>query len=84
MATMVLSNKSPRHARRHQLAKALKDHTEDMQDYEITHPGHRPDIKGEFAGVRVRFENGKQVVRLHPNQARFYLDQGVILPMFDA
>jgi hypothetical protein len=47
-------------------------------EYQITHPTHKPDLRGEFAGVKVYRRGGKQFVKLSPAQAKFYLDQGAI------
>jgi hypothetical protein len=49
--------------------------------YVILDEYHRPDLRGEFAGVRVVARDGKPVVHLLPEQAKFYLDQGAIAPL---
>lgn len=48
-------------------------------DYAITDGNHRPDLRGEFAGVRVAKHGGKHVVRLTERAARFYLDSGSLV-----
>jgi hypothetical protein len=50
-------------------------------EYEILDPGHKPDLKGEFAGARVQRRDNKQVVSLTDSQAKFYLDSGSIAPL---
>jgi hypothetical protein len=54
------------------------------RDYEILDPGHRPDLKGEFAGAKVQRRDNKQVVALTDSQAKFYLDSGSIAPLDEA
>lgn len=49
-------------------------------EYEILDPHHRPDLRGEFAGVKVYQRGPKQYVQLTPAQAQFHLDQGGIAP----
>lgn len=68
-----------RRAARKAGAKAVE-----RMDYVITDPHHRPDLRGEFAGAKVRKVGGKQVVALSAKQARFYLDQGVLEPLHKA
>ena len=46
--------------------------------YRITDPNHVPDMKGEFAGAKVKTVSGYQVVHLTEAQAKFYLDSGAI------
>jgi hypothetical protein len=48
--------------------------------YRITDPHHKPDLRGHFAGVQVVRRGAAQTVLLTANQARFYLDQGVLEP----
>lgn len=50
-------------------------------DYEITDPHHKADLRGEFAGAKVRMRSGKQIVSLTERQAKFYLDSGAIKPV---
>lgn len=50
------------------------------QEYEITDAAHRPDMRGEFAGAKVYTRGAKHYVQLTDAQARFYLDQGGIVP----
>lgn len=51
-----------------------------LTDYVIVDPAHRPDLRGELAGAKVRHHDGKQIVSLTENAARFYLDSGSIRP----
>lgn len=74
----MLNNLAHRHHRA--LRKAGKQAAA-VQDYEIVDRTHRPDLRGEFAGVKVRNKAGKQVVALTERQARFYIDQGAIAPL---
>jgi hypothetical protein len=46
--------------------------------YRITDVHHRPDLRGEFAGVKVQRVGHHQLVSLTDDQARFYLDQGAL------
>lgn len=46
--------------------------------YRITDPNHTPDLRGEFAGAKVKRVGGHQTVNLTPAQAKFYLDSGAI------
>jgi hypothetical protein len=50
--------------------------------YKITDENHTPDLKGEFAGSKVRrHHEGHQVVHLTDRQAKFYIDNGAIEPL---
>ncbi len=51
------------------------------KDYVIIDPAHKPDLRGEFAGAKVTYVGGQQMVRLSDAQAKFYLDQGTIRPL---
>ena len=51
--------------------------------YEIVDSNHMPDLRGEFAGVKVQRHGAKQVVRLTAEQAKFYLDGGGLKKMAD-
>lgn len=42
-------------------------------EYEIIDPHFKPDLRGEFAGIRVTQRNGKYYVLMRPAQAEFYL-----------
>lgn len=53
----------------------------EVHDYEITDPAHRPDLRGELAGAKVRQQDNKQIVTLSPKAAQFYLDSGSIRPL---
>lgn len=53
----------------------------EVHDYEITDPAHRPDLRGELAGAKVRQRDNKQIVTLSPKAAQFYLDSGSIRPL---
>ena len=46
--------------------------------YRIADPNHVPDMRGEFAGAKVKKHSGHQVVHLTDAQAKFYLDGGAI------
>jgi hypothetical protein len=70
--------KSPRHTRA--AMKAGKAAPE-IKAYVITDPHHRPDMRGEFAGVKVRKMGMQQLVDLTDKQAKFYLDSGAIRPL---
>lgn len=51
-----------------------------LTDYMIVDPAHRPDLRGELAGAKVRHHEGKQIVALTKKAAQFYLDSGSIRP----
>jgi hypothetical protein len=51
------------------------------KEYVITDSDHKPDLRGEFAGVKVTRNGGQQIVRLSDSAARFYLDSGSIKPL---
>ena len=74
-------NKSHRHRRAARLAAAKQP---ELIAYEIVDKHHRPDLRGEFAGVRVSKEGSRHVVRLTERQARFYIDQGALRPVQQA
>ena len=65
------------HRHRHALRKQVVG-GEPVHDYQIVDPTHRPDLRGEFAGAKVRRRDQKQFVSLTPSQAQFYLTQGAI------
>lgn len=46
--------------------------------YKITDPTHRPDLNGEFGGVKVDSAGVDQYVYLTDEQAKFYLASGSI------
>lgn len=68
-------NTAPRHHRRLRLAAVAAPA---RQPYVLISPTARPDLRGEFAGVKVQRDGNQMVVFLSERQARFYLDQGVI------
>lgn len=70
--------KSPRHQRAEK--KAGKQAPE-IKAYVITDPHHKPDMRGEFAGAKVRKLGMQQIVDLTDKQAKFYLDSGAIRPL---
>jgi hypothetical protein len=49
--------------------------------YVIQDINHRPDLRGEFGGVKVLHASGKHLVHLTDKAARFYLDSGSIEPL---
>lgn len=49
--------------------------------YRITDPHHKPDLRGQFGGIKVDRHGPHQVVRMTAKQARFFLDQGALEPM---
>lgn len=66
---------SHRHKRR---AHKLGSRGPSARKYRITDPTHSPDIKGQFAGVKVHVHGADQFVHLTDAQAQFYVDQGSI------
>jgi hypothetical protein len=72
----------PKSVRHHNAARKAKAAQGPVRTaYKITDPNHMPDLKGEFAGVKVKQQGGAQVVLLTPSQAKFYLDSGAIEPL---
>jgi hypothetical protein len=69
-----LKNMSHRHNRAMQQARPVPQ----LKTFHIVDPNHRPDLKGEFGGVKVERHGNKQVVRMTEAAARFYLDSGAI------
>jgi len=73
---------APRHARAAERAGTpVLDNT---QEYEILDPSHQPDSKGELGGAKVYVRGGKQLVRMTPDHAKFYLDSGSLAPLLDS
>jgi hypothetical protein len=70
--------KSPRHDR---AAKKAGKPAPEIKAYVITDPHHRPDLRGEFAGAKVRKMGMQQVVDLTDKAAKYYLDAGAIKPL---
>jgi hypothetical protein len=68
----------PKSVRHHNAARKAAKLPPEKVAYKITDPHHTPDMKGEFAGAKVRRQGGAQVVLLTPAQAKFYVDQGVL------
>jgi hypothetical protein len=60
--------------------KAAQMQAPPTKEYEIVDPSHRPDLRGQFAGQPVLRRGLKQIVRLTDAQAKFYMDQGGIVP----
>jgi hypothetical protein len=50
-------------------------------EYEVLDPNHKPDLNGELAGGKVYRKLNKEFVMLTEAQARFYLDSGGIKPV---
>jgi hypothetical protein len=50
------------------------------EEYVITDPNHKPDLRGQFGGQPVYQRGLVQYVRLTPSQAKFYLSSGSIKP----
>jgi hypothetical protein len=71
--------KSTRHYNiaRREAASAVSD----RKPYAITDVNHRPDLRGEFAGAKVKRQGDQQIVHLTPQQAKFYIDSGAIVPL---
>lgn len=67
--------KSYRHTR---MARKFGTQGPEKREYHITDAAHRPDLRGEFAGAKVRTSQGRHVVSLSARQAKFYLDQGAL------
>lgn len=64
---------------RHQFAaRAAASLGPSRREYEITDPHFRPDMRGEFGGVKVEKRAGKWYVRFSAAQARYWIDQGVL------
>jgi hypothetical protein len=73
-----MHNMAHRHRR---AARKLGMAKPELKAYVILDSHHRPDLRGEFAGAKVKRINGKQIVHLSAKSARFYLDSGSIEPM---
>jgi hypothetical protein len=63
---------------RHQNAARKAAKAPEKTAYRIADPHHVPDMKGEFAGAKVRKHAEHQVVHLTERQAKFYVDNGVL------
>jgi hypothetical protein len=72
MANKSAAASAPQGARPRQAGRAALCHPRRV-------PPSRPPRR--FAGVRVVARDGKPVVHLLPEQAKFYLDQGAIAPL---
>jgi hypothetical protein len=48
--------------------------------YVIVDPHHKPDLRGELAGAKVKRHGTDQIVHLTEKQAKFYLDSGSLRP----
>jgi hypothetical protein len=62
-------------------AKQAARQPDELIEYEVIDPYHKPDLNGELAGGKVYRKLGKQFVMLTEAQARFYLDGGSIKPV---
>jgi hypothetical protein len=78
----------PKSTRHHNLARraAAAAGPPPKTAYKIVDPHHTPDLRGEFAGAKVRKhtmggQTHHQVVHLTEKQAKFYLDNGAIEPL---
>jgi hypothetical protein len=70
------------HAHRHHRAKLRAVPVGPTRTrYEIVDKAHKPDDRGQFAGVPVERIGGQQVVALTDAQAKFWLDNGAIRPL---
>lgn len=68
-------------ANRHRIAAVRAGRREvTRRDYAFVDPNHPLDMGGKFAGLGVRRTGGKTVVAMSDRQARFYIDQGLIVP----
>jgi hypothetical protein len=61
--------------------KAAKNAVPERKPYAIVDVNHTPDLRGEFAGVKVKRQSGQQIVMLTDKQAKFYIDSGSIRPL---
>lgn len=77
MAIVPLNTHNVRHHRAARKAAMAKG-PQTRLEYQIIHPSHTPDLRGEFAGASVYRRGADQFVRLTENQAKFYTDQGAI------
>lgn len=48
--------------------------------YRIIDPHAKPDLRNHFGGQPVTIQEGSMVVQFTDNQAKYYIDQGVIVP----
>ena len=72
------ANQSTRQAN---LARQAGRASDQLVEFEVTDPNHKPDLNGELAGGKVYRRQGKEFVMLTDAQARFYLDSGSIKPV---
>jgi len=49
------------------------------QEYMITDPNHKADLRGELGGGKVYVRADKQYVKLTQAQAKFYQDSGALV-----
>jgi hypothetical protein len=68
----------PKSVRHHNAARKAGLKPPDKTAYRIVDPHHTPDLRGEFAGAKVKKHSGHQVVHLTEKQAKFYIDGGVL------
>ena len=68
------------HQERHRLRKEAKATKASVQTYIITDEHFRPDMHGGIGGVKTFSKNGKHCLVLNEQQARYWLDQGMIAP----
>jgi hypothetical protein len=68
----------PKSVRHQNAARKAAAKPPEKTAYRIADPHHTPDMKGEFAGAKVRRSGEHQVVHLTPAQAKFYLDNGAL------
>jgi hypothetical protein len=71
----------PKSTRHHNMARKAAMNAPEKKPYLITDPSHIPDLRGEFAGAKVKRNGAQQIVYLTPAQAKFYSDQGALKPL---
>lgn len=49
-----------------------------LKEYRIVDPAFKPDLRGEFGGVKVTDRGGRWYVRLSPSQAKYWLTQNAV------
>jgi hypothetical protein len=68
----------PKSVRHQNAARKAGAEPPEKTAYRIADPNHVPDMRGEFAGVKVRKHAEHQVVHLTEQQAKFYIDNGAL------
>ena len=71
----------PKSVRHQNAARKAAAKPPEKTAYKITDPSHTPDMRGEFAGAKVKRSGEHQIVHLTERQAKFYVDNGALEKM---